>query len=175
MKRILLFTLFLGGSVLFCSAQSNSNQPNVISTDGMKSKKTPAANEDQPVVNPADQTTPQTTPQNNVEVSGSRYLEYKVDQGNNSSSYTPADEEKVSFPIQAEGYTDPNYELNKQRSAEQTQQLEAPSVAEKTTEEMILDLQEKIKAIKDGTITGCTATTKLAAYEEELKSLLNKK
>lgn len=105
--------------------------------------------------------------------SQTQFLEYRSNENSSIPNVENQENEPlIIFPIVAQGYTDPNYELNKQRSLEVTQQLEASEAPQKTNEELILDLQNKIKAIKDGVITDPIAINKLSYYEEELQVLL---
>jgi len=172
MKKLLLCVFVPTGSFLFCSAQGTvNNQSSLVSSDTLKLKKISAVTSYQP----SGQTNPIISDplvvENNVQ-----YLEYNAEEGNNLvTSANQVDNSPVIFPIQAEGYTDPNYELNKQKSLEVTQQWQAQDVPEKSNEELILDLQNKIKLIKDGTVVDSIAIQKLPYYEQELQLLLNKK
>lgn len=51
MKKILFFTLFLVGSVLFCSAQTNADNSNFVPASSIKSKKSPAPENTEPADN----------------------------------------------------------------------------------------------------------------------------
>jgi hypothetical protein len=169
MKKLLLFAFMVGGSVLFCSAQTNGNNSNIVPAKTLQSKKSPAPEANQPSDNSNTLSSDPVVPQ-------TQYLEFKADQGSNTSTTVVSEtNDQVTFPIQAEGNTDPNYELNKQKSKETIKQLETPVAAQKTQEELILDLQTKINAIKNGEIVGADATTKLPIYEQELQLLLNAK
>src|SRR5687767_15670876 len=126
MKRILLFALFLTGSVLFCSAQTNADHSNFVPASSMKSKKTLVSDKEKTGVDPStdknkssdlSKSGNETESKSQTQVK-TQYLEYTVDQGSNTNPVeNPADNQMVTVPIQAEGYTDPNYEVNKQKSA----------------------------------------------------------
>jgi hypothetical protein len=172
MKKLLLFVIFIHSSFILSTAQGTVNPRSTdILLKGLNSKKNSSVSIEQSPGNT------ELVSDSVANVNGGRYLEYKVDEESNvsnSSLENPSGNQTV-FPIQAEGYTDPNYELNMQRSEEMIQQLQANELPKKTDEELILDLQNKIKAINEGEVTDPIAVSKLPVYEEELQLLINKK
>jgi hypothetical protein len=173
MKKLLLLILITGGSVIYCSSQTNSNDHSkVISRDKIKSGHSSNTGNTSDDLNKKLEVRSETQGSSN---GGQQYFEYKVDPGTNTIGENQSNDQPVVFPIVATEYTDPNYEINKQKSLETTRQMEASELPQKTDAELILDLQSKIKAIKDGIVVDSNAVQKLASYEQELQILLNKK